>query len=118
MSVPTIIGGTVTETAIIAQDFRGTLAVRDGVVFYLTGCCQASAKGSANSPTGVCCRACYRTIDEDLSRAWLANEQAAWDRYSADLWFAALEAGANDDLANRAVMGRVARRAQAAAVAA
>ena len=30
---------------------------------YLTECCQASGKGSVNSPTGVCCRKCYNPVD-------------------------------------------------------
>src|SRR3954469_24517966 len=37
-----------------------------GERWYVTDCCRASAKGSSNSPTGVCCRACYAEIDPGL----------------------------------------------------
>lgn len=33
-----------------------------------TSCCGASHKGSANSPTGVCCRQCYRPIDPSTGK--------------------------------------------------
>jgi len=29
----------------------------------LTACCFGSGKGTTNSPTGVCCRACHRPVD-------------------------------------------------------
>lgn len=51
---------------IIGRDDVGTIAESDGFRYYLTDCCRASAKGSVNSPTGVCCRACYAAIDPDL----------------------------------------------------
>lgn len=38
----------------------------EGHPYYVTPCCKASAKGSGNSPTGVCCRACYAPIDPAL----------------------------------------------------
>lgn len=51
------------ERIVVGQDEVGLIAEIDGFRFYLTPCCNASAKGSANSPTGVCCRACYEDID-------------------------------------------------------
>lgn len=30
---------------------------------YITPCCGRDGKGSVNSPTGVCCRGCYRPVD-------------------------------------------------------
>lgn len=46
----------------VAEDRSMTPAFR----YYLTECCGASAKGSGNSPTGACCRACYTPIDSAL----------------------------------------------------
>ena len=37
--------------------------------FPTTACCGASIKGSANSPTGLCCRFCYITVEYDGSVA-------------------------------------------------
>ena len=50
----------VTVQAMLDNGVR--LASADGLLYLLTPCCQASAKGSANSPTGVVCRACYMPI--------------------------------------------------------
>jgi hypothetical protein len=50
------------DVGIVAEVAEGTWRMR----YYLTDCCQASAKGSANSSTGVCCRGCYREIDPAL----------------------------------------------------
>lgn len=42
----------------------GSLALSDGVVYPLTPCCQASAKGSmAGGEPATVCRVCYREID-------------------------------------------------------
>ena len=56
----------VSGNVIIGYDEVGMIAEYDGQPFYITDCCGASAKGSANSRTGVCCRACYREIDPML----------------------------------------------------
>lgn len=76
------------KTTTIASDHVGILAVNDGIVFYLTECCRASAKGSANSPTGVCCRSCYRAVPAALGAGWMADDDAAWaawgDAFTAD----------------------------------
>ena len=49
----------------------GTFAACDGIVYFLTDCCKASAKGTER---GTCCRSCYRLIDERLGMAWLAAD--------------------------------------------
>lgn len=41
----------------------GIIAESEGMRYYLTECCAASAKGSGE---GVVCRACYQYIDERL----------------------------------------------------
>lgn len=51
----------------------GTIAETEGIAYILTPCCQASAKGSVNSSTGVCCRACYRELPEWTGMAWDAK---------------------------------------------
>lgn len=37
------------------------------LLYPLTNCCGASAKGSANVESGVVCRACYREIPTELA---------------------------------------------------
>jgi hypothetical protein len=52
---------------LLGVDADGNLVVHDpdipDLVYALTPCCNASGKGSANSPTGICCRACYQPVD-------------------------------------------------------
>lgn len=62
--------------ATIVEDVRGLDADGDLVIdsgmnagdepylIPLTPCCHATGKGSGGSPTGVVCRACYRTVDD------------------------------------------------------
>lgn len=57
---------TTTTPNIVGTDHVGTIARQDGFAYYLTACCQASAKGSANVASGVCCRACYAEVDPRL----------------------------------------------------
>lgn len=52
----------------------GTFAACDGIVYFLTDCCKASAKGVEH---GVACRACYRLVDERLGMAWMAADFVA-----------------------------------------
>jgi hypothetical protein len=54
------------SATIVGRDHVGRVAEHDGIRFYVTECCGASAKGSANSPTGVCCRACHFPVDAAL----------------------------------------------------
>lgn len=68
-------------TTTVALDHVGLLTVGDGLAFYLTACCKATAKGSANSPTGVCCRACCTPIEPALAAAWDAADEAAWEAW-------------------------------------
>jgi len=44
-----------------------TFAVQDKMVYPLTECCEASAKGSEG---GIVCRRCYRAIDDLLGMGW------------------------------------------------
>lgn len=78
------------ETRILSTDYRGTLAVNDHIVFYLTPCCQASVTGTEN---GIACRACYNPVDPVLGLAWMTSDDAAWDRYENDLFNAAQHKG-------------------------
>lgn len=56
---------TIFETdGVIVSSSLAIVAESDGTRYYLTHCCGASAKGSGNSSTGVCCRGCYREIPE------------------------------------------------------
>jgi hypothetical protein len=102
-------------TTTLALDHVGILAVTDGMVHYLTMCCQASAKGSANSPTGVCCRGCYRPVDPALGDGWMADDAAAWVR-----WVGAFTADAERTPANvgNPVVGHLTAMVQSKAAAA
>lgn len=42
-----------------------------GVIYPLTPCCNASAKGSAS---GVVCRACYEVLPEGWGAGWTESE--------------------------------------------
>lgn len=91
---------TVTDSGMYDLAVDATLAHCDGMVYFLTECCKASATGTSH---GVACRACYELVDERLGMAWLASsfvaEYPAWcasqgikegtpgvvDRYAAKL---------------------------------
>ncbi len=72
----------VQSTGALADDpIGGLLTVTDGMMHYLTRCCGASAKGSANGSTGVVCRACYCDIDPEIGNAWMVDDPASWTQY-------------------------------------
>ncbi|MEU2042735.1 hypothetical protein [Nocardia niwae] len=50
---------------IVGMDKEGCVVIDDGStsLVTLTPCCHAYGKGSADSPTGVVCRACYDIVD-------------------------------------------------------
>ena len=50
------------------------LVVSDGLVYPLSECCGASAKGSS-SPTGVVCRKCYNTLPEIMGWGVSVNNE-------------------------------------------
>ncbi|AOS94758.1 MULTISPECIES: hypothetical protein [Mycobacterium avium complex (MAC)] len=75
----------VSTNALADDPIGGLLTVTDGIVHYLTRCCGASAKGSANSSTLVVCRNCYQPIDPALGGAWNVADAEAWQRYQARL---------------------------------
>lgn len=53
--------------SVVGLDSSGyVVAESDGMLYPLTPCCYASGKGSVNSPTGVCCRACYAAVEAYL----------------------------------------------------
>lgn len=52
----------------------GTFATSDGIIYFLTDCCGASAKGTER---GTACRGCFRLIDQRLGMAWLAADFVA-----------------------------------------
>lgn len=51
------------DVMIVGEDAVGLIAESEGLRYYLTACCLASAKGTANAESGVCCRACYAELD-------------------------------------------------------
>jgi hypothetical protein len=65
---------TFTAPTVLASTAFGSVVENDGIVYLLTKCCAASAKGSANVPSGVCCRACYAEIDRSAGWAALASD--------------------------------------------
>lgn len=72
----------ITSTGALADDpIGGLITVTDGMMHYLTRCCGASGKGSANSSTGVVCRSCYQRVDIELSAGWMVDDDAAWKAY-------------------------------------
>jgi hypothetical protein len=78
---------------LLAHDYNGRLVCCDGIVYYLTDCCQASGKGGAS---GVVCRACYRPVADQFGDGWLVSDTAAWSRYALGL--VGSEVGANAQL--------------------
>lgn len=48
------------------------------LVWPLTTCCAASAKGSVG---GVVCRKCYELIDDRFGDCWTPDEERGWDTY-------------------------------------
>lgn len=74
-----------THTVQVLRDVRtGARFSSDGdLLWLLTGCCEASAKGTDGSPTGVACRACYRPLSADYGMAWTLGEfQADYPRWT------------------------------------
>lgn len=63
-----------TAPVVLASSLGGDVVVCDGIVYLLTECCSASGKGSSNSPTGICCRACYRPVDSRFGWAALVTD--------------------------------------------
>jgi hypothetical protein len=43
-----------------------------GVIYPVTDCCQATAKGTS---WGICCRSCYNEVDSLFGMGW---DQAEW----------------------------------------
>lgn len=58
----------------LASTAFGEVVECDGIVYLLTQCCRASAKGSSNVASGVVCRACYREISGWSGWAALASD--------------------------------------------
>lgn len=52
-----------TSTIVLGRDAVGVIAESDGMRFYLTECCGASAKGLEDY---IGCRSCYGEIDPSL----------------------------------------------------
>lgn len=73
-------GQTMTDSRIIADAYTcpttkvGLAASDDGIIYLLTPCCGASAKGSGE---GVVCRSCYRPIPSVFGAAVAAGEDAS-----------------------------------------
>jgi hypothetical protein len=64
--------------SIHTSEFDGVqLAVCDDMAYYLTSCCQASAKGCE---FGTACRACYSPIDDWMGDAAMTDDIAGMRR--------------------------------------
>ena len=74
-----------TTSAIASDPIGGLLTESAGVMHYLTPCCGASGKGSATSPSGVCCRACYAPVSSVFGTGWLVTDEAGWASYAEAL---------------------------------
>jgi len=72
--MPSIVSSTVTT---ISMGVDADLAISGGMVYYLTACCKASAKGCDGY---IGCRACYQPIADSLGDAWMADDAAGWAR--------------------------------------
>lgn len=59
----------------------GQVVISDNfpMIYRLTGCCQASAKGGF---TGILCRACYAVIPDEMGDAWMVDDDAGWARFT------------------------------------
>jgi hypothetical protein len=68
MSVPTL---PAVRTLALDPVTDGFIATDGSLVYFLTRCCKASAKGGQY---GTICRACYSPIDERLGMAWTVDE--------------------------------------------
>jgi hypothetical protein len=66
------------DTTILGRDAVSVIAENDGMIYRLTNCCQASAKGVG---AGVACRACYTLIDDEMGRAWLSRTSPLADQF-------------------------------------
>lgn len=53
-----------------------------GMLFYVTDCCAASAKGGE---FGIVCRKCYQPIPFEQADAWMLDDDAGWARYERHL---------------------------------
>ena len=71
-----------TTVTTISMGIDADLAISDGIVYYLTPCCKASAKGCDGY---IGCRSCYRPIADELGDGWMANDSAGWERRIAYL---------------------------------
>lgn len=93
---------TIAAPTLLAEDMIGRLVLADGMVYYLTSCCGASATGSAD---GVACRACYRPVSHELGRGWVVSDESSWVAYAERM---------RGDLAEFTdrMVGRVRERAQ------
>lgn len=64
-----------TSPTTVAVEGLGQVAVdlELGLVYPLTSCCGASAKGSGS---GVVCRACYHAVPSSMGMGWSLDEAA------------------------------------------
>lgn len=60
---------------LLASTALGDVVECDGVVYLLTQCCKASAKGSGSVASGVMCRACHAELDESAGWGALAADE-------------------------------------------
>jgi predicted Fe-S protein YdhL (DUF1289 family) len=56
----------------LASTMLGDVVVSDGIVYILTPCCKASAKGGER---GVICRSCHRLLPDNAGWAALATDE-------------------------------------------
>ena len=71
------------ERAEIERQFEAAfpaIAITDGMAYYLTTCCGASAKGSGG---GVCCRSCYQEVEPWMGDAAMTHDAEGMARLQA-----------------------------------
>lgn len=70
------------EVIVLGRDHIGTIAEGDGMRYYLTECCGASAKGCDGY---VGCRACHQPIDDALGGLPRQPEGSAYSGFGGPL---------------------------------
>ncbi len=64
---------------VLVDDIGIRYVIDDGMAFYITDCCDATAKGTANAESGVCCRSCYEELDPVMGGLPIAAGLPTWE---------------------------------------
>ncbi|GEM_PF-1095490 len=60
------------------QDESAHIVASCGLAYYLTPCCDATAKGSMGS---IVCRSCYEDVDHLFGMGWILTDDQDWERF-------------------------------------